>query len=228
MRNFLKLASLAAALIHTVVNAEDSAPIHDQAEQVGQASEMLFNGDFAGAIKTVDPVIASYEEKFKDNQSTIYCASGAPQTVMLMGMAAQSKKDAAALDSTWCNALFIKGFALIDLGRLAEAGPFLKKAADMAPLESHYINEYAEWHKTNRNWQQAYDLFSEASSVAEFTPENDRKAVKARSLRGMGFALIELGKLDEAEKLFKESLKLVPKNPSALNELQYIKEQRGK
>ena len=46
---------------------------------------------------------------------------------------------------------------------------------------------------------------------------------KGAALRGMGFALIEQGKLDEAEKKYKESLKADPDNKLALSELEYIK-----
>lgn len=49
---------------------------------------------------------------------------------------------------------------------------------------------------------------------------------KARALRGQGFALIELRRLDEAEQVFEESLRLAPDNDNALNELKHIKELR--
>lgn len=46
---------------------------------------------------------------------------------------------------------------------------------------------------------------------------------KARMLRGRGYVLTELGRLDEAEAAYQESLKLEPGNRIALNELEYIK-----
>ncbi|MDC7684796.1 tetratricopeptide repeat protein [Asticcacaulis sp. BYS171W] len=51
---------------------------------------------------------------------------------------------------------------------------------------------------------------------------------KAAILRRKGYALIELGRWDEAEKAYKESLKLDPKNEIAKNELIFIKEQKKK
>ena len=45
---------------------------------------------------------------------------------------------------------------------------------------------------------------------------------KAVMHRGRGFALVELGKLDEGETAYKESLKFEPGNARAQNELQYI------
>jgi tetratricopeptide (TPR) repeat protein len=45
---------------------------------------------------------------------------------------------------------------------------------------------------------------------------------RARFLRGRGFALTELNRLDEAEAAYNDSLKIDPNNPIALRELQYI------
>jgi hypothetical protein len=44
----------------------------------------------------------------------------------------------------------------------------------------------------------------------------------------MGFNLIELGKLDEAEKVLTECLKLTPNDQKVKDELQYVREQRAK
>jgi Flp pilus assembly protein TadD len=40
--------------------------------------------------------------------------------------------------------------------------------------------------------------------------------------RGRGFVLTELGRLDEAEAAYRESLKIEPDSERAKNELQYI------
>jgi len=54
-----------------------------------------------------------------------------------------------------------------------------------------------------------------------------QRPYRAMALRGMGFSLIELQRLDEAEKLFRESLEIEPGNKVAINELAYIRGQRG-
>jgi Flp pilus assembly protein TadD len=53
----------------------------------------------------------------------------------------------------------------------------------------------------------------------EYHRKDDQRAVM---LRGRGFALIELGRLDEAEKAYRDSLNSEPNNARALNELTYI------
>jgi tetratricopeptide (TPR) repeat protein len=47
-------------------------------------------------------------------------------------------------------------------------------------------------------------------------------SMRATMLRGRGFALIELGRLDEAEKAYRDSLVSEPNNRNALTELTYI------
>ena len=57
----------------------------------------------------------------------------------------------------------------------------------------------------------------------EFESSRREEAV---ALRGIGFALIELGRLDEAEAVFLESLEADPDNEAALNELRHIEHLR--
>jgi Flp pilus assembly protein TadD len=54
-----------------------------------------------------------------------------------------------------------------------------------------------------------------------------QRPYQAIALRGMGFSLIELNRLDEAERAFKQSLDIDPTNAVALNELAYIKDLRS-
>jgi tetratricopeptide (TPR) repeat protein len=216
-------------IVASPLSAQDAKEISkERLERVDTAAKFLQAGKQTEAIDAAEQAISSFEEEFSAGGKRINCADGPTQTLMLLVTAAGDKQDATALDMTWCDALFIKGFALIDLGRNDEAFTFLKRASDMAPLSAHYKNEFAEWYKTNKQWQLSYDQFAIARDLSEFSPDEFKKEFEARSLRGMGFALIELGNLDEAEKMFKQSLKLQPGHAGAKNELDYIKEQRAK
>lgn len=237
MRSFFQIClglALLSSALHT--NSSDAQTAHAKpaikseqlSKQITKAGDFFKQRNFAAAISAVEPVIASFEAAYPASKRLAYCGDGPSQALMLSLMAAKEKKDSVVVDQLYCDAYFMKGFALIDLGKRGDAGPFLKKASDLSPLNAHFMNEYAEWHKTNRNWQQSYDIFEKAKGVAEFSGDNFRKEVEARSLRGMGFNLIEMGKLKEAEKMFKQSLKILPKNSVATAELQYIKEQMAK
>jgi tetratricopeptide (TPR) repeat protein len=142
-------------------------------------------------------------------------------------ISADEHVDVTVLGPGWCQAIFGKAFVLIDLNRPAEADPLLAKVVVMAPTKAHYLNEYAERFKSRREWQWSYDLFARASELARKGPDAADKKVEARSLRGMGFNKIELGDLDEAERLFELSLEIEPGNSGALSELKYIAEKRN-
>ena len=67
--------------------------------------------------------------------------------------------------------------------------------------------------------------YRRAHALAEKYPS--QRQYRAPALRGIGFALIDLKRLDEAERAFLDSLKIEPGNKIALNELAYIQAERG-
>lgn len=223
-----RFAGIFLALMIFSADALVAQQIDKRAQQLASAAQLVSEKKFDEAIDVIDPVIASYDAEYAASDKQVYCAADTKQSLVVLLKAAQARKNAVTLDTTWCNALFIKAYILIDRNKLADAGLYLKKATEMSPLNAHYLNEYAEWYKINRNWQAAYDGFSQARGLREFSPPTHADQIEARALRGMGFCLIELGKLDEAEKMFTDSLKLAPGNPSALNEIGYIQELRAK
>ena len=223
-----RFAGILLALLTFSANAVAAQQIDKRAQQLASAAQLVSEKKFDEAIGVIDPVIASYDAEYAAGDKQVYCAADTKQSLVVLLKAAEARKSAVTLDTTWCNALFIKAYILIDRNKLADAGPYLKKATEMSPLNAHYLNEYAEWYKINHNWQAAYEVFSQARGLREFSPHDYADQIEARALRGMGFCLIELGKLDEAEKMFNESLKLTPENQTALNEIGYIKELRAK
>lgn len=215
---------LIAMLGISLAGAATATPLSSEA--AGKAASSAFDDIVAGrpavALEKSEPIIVSFEEMQASGR--YLCAQTNDQAATLRILDANKtpgKLTIVGLDH--CIGYFIKGFALIDLGRASEALKWLQLAHDRAPLHANFTAELAEWYKANRQWQRAYDLFSEASDSADHAAEQDRDSFKARALRGMGFAKIEMGDLDEAERLFKSSLKLTPDNPAAKSELEYIK-----
>ncbi|OYX61673.1 MAG: hypothetical protein B7Y89_12190 [Novosphingobium sp. 32-60-15] len=169
---------------------------------INKATAAIKAGNPAGVIPLVDPVITTLEEMEKEQ--TVNCADSTAEALML------SLSQAAAMDKTpakerrnagvvapdFCAALFLKGFALIDLMRMEEAEVFLRRAHETAPLSAQYLNEYAQWHASARQWNKAHDLFQEAFDLGEWDADKNRKKFnQARALRGMAFSEIEMGEL---------------------------------
>ena len=71
-------------------------------------------------------------------------------------------------------------------------------------------------------------MFKRAENAAEFSPESAKAFDKGRALRGEGYALVELGKLDDGETTYLAALKLDPNDKKSQNELEYIRQQKAK
>jgi tetratricopeptide (TPR) repeat protein len=74
--------------------------------------------------------------------------------------------------------------------------------------------------------EEALTAYKRALSLS--TRYHSQSQYQAAALRGIGFSLIELQRLDEAETTFQDSLKIEPNNEGAVNELAYIRSLRDK
>ncbi len=201
-------AALVAAAFEHPAPKFDAAKI-DAGADVQQGFNLIRRGKQEQAVKLFDKVIAQGQMHLAGDTRPRLCRSDG-------GAAGDAS---ASVDPAVCDAHFGKGFALIDLGRgdLAEAE--LGKAAQMAPTNAHFANEYAEPFKSRREWQKSYDGFARAWSVVEKTTTGPDASVAARALRGMGFNKAAMGQYDEAAALYKRSLQYDPKSEIAKAEL---------
>jgi Tfp pilus assembly protein PilF len=190
---------------------------------IERAATLIQERKPAEAIALLDQVIAAEETAHKGETRRVYSSRGPAETLLYMVQAAAAKQEAIAAGPQWGLATFLKGFALIDLGSAEAAGPLLARAAELSPANSQYLAEFGEWHKSRRDWAQAYAWFEKAEGAAALSPPHSQTPNRTRALRGMGFALIEQGKLDEAAKAFKKCLELDPNDAGAKQELDYIR-----
>jgi tetratricopeptide (TPR) repeat protein len=198
-------------------------------DRIDRAAQLMKDGKIADAITILDGMIAEFEKAHPANSdSMVFSASNLMQTIYYSGITATLKKNGVVVEDDWALAYFLKGFALIDLNRPDDALPYLDKAVALSPVDSQYLAERGEWHKSRKQWDQAFADFKAAADASDFSEDSIKAHHKARGLRGMGYVRIEQGQLDEAEKLFRQSLKSEPGNEIALSELEYIKSLRSK
>jgi tetratricopeptide (TPR) repeat protein len=225
---FQPLALLALALCSTIAApaSADDVVITQKREhgaEVDAGFDALVAGEHAKAERIFARVIKAFEKQHAGDR-TYRCAEGMDDTlkVTLLEASKQGPGQISVLGPDWCLALFGMGYVLIDLKRSDEAGAYLARAVEMAPTRAHYINEYAEWHKSRRDWTKSLELFTRAWDVVDRDKQGPDRMIAARALRGMGFNQIELGDLIEARRLFKQSLEFEPENTMAKSELDYI------
>jgi tetratricopeptide (TPR) repeat protein len=223
------LAFLAAAPSAQPAAAAPAVAAEDNAQaQVNRAADLIGAGKPADAVAMLDALIAEQERQRQGDARQAYCARTKAETVLYSARAAQEKKAAIVLPEAACYSIFLKGFALIDLGRSDEARAWLERAVAMAPSNAHFLGELAEWYKMRKDWPRSRDLFHRAVAASELSPDNRKIFDKTRGLRGLGYILIEEGRLDEADKLYRQCLDIDPTDARAKRQLDYIAGQRGK
>jgi tetratricopeptide (TPR) repeat protein len=237
------IASLGAA------NAQERAPApaksgtetkpvdREQAAQddlLAQARRQVDEGNTADAVATLDKIIGYYESKYPEAKQRWFVARSSQEALGYMLTAAvdmdkgKDKRSAAALyATTWPDAYYMKGYALVELGQPGDAKIALEHAIHLSPYNSQYLSELGNIYQGEKNWPKTLEIYKKAEDVAEYsTPdENVRDATRAK--RGLGYVLVELNRLDEAEVKYKECLALDPKDSKSQQELEYVRAVRA-
>jgi len=106
--------------------------------------------------------------------------------------------------------------------------PFLERAVALAPMYPHYLSELGYAYQAQKRWQLSYDTYRRAAVAAERQSGEQRKKSLRRAWYGMAYDLVELGRLEDAEKLFVQCLELTPDDQKVKDELQYVRDERAK
>ena len=127
----------------------------------------------------------------------------------------------------WCYRELFQLRAFIAAGRedYLSALTALDRAIEVGPTAAAPYVERGYVFNRMRSFEKARDSYNRALHLGEQYPASAPQ--RPLALRGLGFALIELGDLDAAERAFEESLILEPDNALAKNELRYIEHLRA-
>lgn len=123
---------------------------------------------------------------------------------------------------SYSKALYLLAFIYVEREDWLKAMMYIDQAVKLEPDHPLILCEKALILSRLAYHEDAYDLFMKAFESRSWAPHTQR----ARALRGAAIALIDLKRLDEAEKLLKKSLEIEPENRVALGELGYIGELR--
>ena len=225
MRNKLLLL---LCLVFQPIGAPAAEP--DEAKYIGMVEQgvaLAKAGKGGEAIASyLDPVVAHFDSRLADSSHVYYCSHSQQETLLYALKGAADNKDTIVLGSAWCDALYVKAFALIDLKRLDEAEISLRRALALAPERSLYLNELGHVLTARKNWAEAKAAFAHAEAAAEI-PSSDAKAMKSRGCRGIGYVEVEENKLDEAEATYNRCLGIDPADAQSRAELGYIRKVRA-
>jgi tetratricopeptide (TPR) repeat protein len=157
----------------------------------------------------------------------VVCSHGPSETLIYLTRSAAQNVSSVAIDGLWCDAIYFKAYALIDLNRPQDAERELDRALSLAPDNPQYLNEKGQLLSMAKRWDEAIAIFKRAEDDHVYAPSGgDSLAMQSRACRGVGYALTEQRKLDEAEANYRRCLTIDPDDEKSKNELRYIAQLR--
>jgi tetratricopeptide (TPR) repeat protein len=129
------------------------------------------------------------------------------------------------IDTGYKQCLMIQAFIAAERRDYAVALDKLKAIEKIAPTSANTACETGHTLGKLKRPVEALAAYQRALQLTKSYPS--QRPYQPMALRGVGFILIELNRLDEAEQALHDSLKLEPGNKVALNELAYISDLRA-
>lgn len=197
-----------------------------------------------GGLRTLQPRVAELERALAgsgaayaaappDGSSGFVLADGAAETLVALAAAANAMRGegkVVAVADPYPSIAFLLGSYYNEVGRSADALRVLEAGLalpggltgqGLGTTRPHLASERGAALLKMKRWPEALTAYDSGLALPGLEVRD-----KARMLRGRGFALIELKRLDEAESTFRDSLKAEPGNALAFNELRYIAQLR--
>lgn len=193
--------------------------------EVQIARELLKQGKSQEAIAKVDPIIASAMAKQAKDPDAI--CPGVAVAFLQNFMRKDNPGVTVSVENDWCEAMLVKGYALTELKRPAEAAQTLGALARHNPNNAQYLIEYGFAVRSSGEIARALEIYKKAESLASrSTNEQLASHWRAAALRGQGYAYIDLQNWDDAAKAYQKSLKYEPDNELAKSELRFVADHR--
>lgn len=187
------------------------------------SDQQLSEGETSAAVKTLHEAFQMCDQN-REQDVQQYASRSSTESLYYLLMAANENRKAVVVDITCAQVAYQLGYSFVELGDLARAKQYIEKALSMSPANAIFLAELGHIYQASGNFEQSLAFFQQAEKYAdEFSPQETKLDELSRAKRGVGFSLIELGRLDEAEKKFNECLMLNPDDQTAISELRYIK-----
>ena len=200
------------------------------AEQVSQAMEAIKKGKLNIAEPILLAIIANtpgdYRYEYEDAENALYIKFWDMKDFVYYATRlkeqGKAKRNIFWQLNAYGRAHYYLGFLYIRQRQSTPALKYLDAGLALEPHQPLLKMEHA------RAMAQSGDRLTALREFEEVIAMGDEilPSLQAVAIRGKGFELIELARLDEAEAAFRESLRVEPKSPVALHELEYIRHLR--
>jgi len=192
------------------------------AKKVDEAQTHITNRNFAQAEDILKDVCSrcpeTYQYKYLSN-GTLTIKFWDLQEFMqyIANNEEDRKKEILWQESAYPRACYYLAYVQVEKSDFQKAIESLERGRLMEPQNPKFLLELGVIYGRLKDHSKALDCYRSARIIDSIT-ERD----KAIALRGMGVQLIDLGKLEEAELVLKQSLQIEPNNSITEKELAYI------
>jgi tetratricopeptide (TPR) repeat protein len=157
--------------------------------------------------------------------SVTMLADGAAETLLASGSMVDRKVSSTVVLNPFPRLALFLGSYYNEIGNPQDALRILDKGLSLSPFPESRLGANIHWlisekgaaFNALKRFDEGLKSYEEGLQIASLAATD-----QARMHRGRGFSLTELGRLEEAENAYRESLKLAPGNTTALHELAYL------
>ncbi|MBC8136799.1 MAG: hypothetical protein H8F28_13020 [Fibrella sp.] len=203
----------------------------DANENLSRATEALKAKRFDDAERILLAIVANTPGDYRyqyDSEKGELCIKFWDQVEFIHYVTRLQKQGKADRSIIWQGNAYGKahyylGFVYVKQGKPNDALPHLMAGLALEPDKPLLRLEYA------KALGMSGDRIGALREIEKVVAQGDEIVPnsQALALRSKGFQLVELARLDDAEVVFRESLKIDPGNPIAQDELKYIRHLRG-
>jgi hypothetical protein len=191
---------------------------------VAQITSLIQRGDRS----EVERLLVSFRKSAKDLQTeadATYCCFASQRQLDYFLCCQSGSPKIRVMDGSVARGCHLSAYVLSKYGRFVEALTEVDMVLKLAPFFAQGWHEKAYILTKLRRPSEALAVYNEAWKLILRHPENFNMA--GPILRGQAVALVELGELDRAEKLLRDSLVVDPEDVMAVEELAYIAQRRN-
>jgi tetratricopeptide (TPR) repeat protein len=194
-----------AVLLVFVGVAANEAGAEAQDPRLVEIVGLIRDGKQADAVARADAMIAGFAAAQHEPGVAYFCNRDRGGVANLMGAAKTGAKVDLAPEA-WCEALFVKGFALTDLKRFDDAASALKQAVAMDPTNAHFRNQYGDVLRLSGHPAEAIAQYDKAYALASAEAGEAMGRMTLRALRGAALAAEGKGDLAAAQGYYERLL----------------------
>lgn len=195
---------------------------HEYRQDIDAALRLSLEGDAAAAWKKLQPALDYCDAQQRPGLRVLGFADKEQYETYLAEF--PSDQPTEWIDAACPSAYYHAGYLHVGAKSFAEAESMLDKAIAMGPYDADPYVEKGFALNQQGKLQEGIETYRKAIVLAERWPK--QKLAKARALRGIGWAYVEMGDLDAAQRAYEASLAVEADNDLAKRELEYIANKR--